>query len=123
MNFSAYQQLKIDLQTLATDLTPLQQESGALVRQGQGFLSFWETQLAPLTGEQLPEKIYSAWRSLHTELYRGLRLLNTDLIFLQGSRSPNTQSQKQQQIQTRLTQLDQYCTEIIKLGDRLTPEA
>ncbi|ANV85400.1 hypothetical protein AWQ21_14170 [Picosynechococcus sp. PCC 7003] len=123
MNFSAYQQLKIHLQALATDLTHLQQEPGALVRQGQQFLSFWEIQLAPLTGEQLPEEIYSAWRSLHTELYRGLRLLNTDLIFLQGSRTPSTQSQKQQQIQARLTQLDQYCTEILKLGDRPIPEA
>ncbi len=123
MNFSAYQQLKIHLQALATDLISRQQEPGALVRQGQEFLGFWETQLAPLTGEQLPEKIYSAWRSLHTELYRGLRLLNTDLIFLQGSRTPSTQRQKQQQIQARLAQLDQYCTEILKLGDRPTPEA
>ncbi|SMQ82231.1 hypothetical protein SAMN06272774_1708 [Synechococcus sp. 7002] len=56
MNFSAYQQLKIDLQTLATDLTPLQQESGALVRQGQGFLSFWETQLAPSLGNSFLKK-------------------------------------------------------------------
>ncbi|MEB3226648.1 MAG: heterocyst frequency control protein PatD [Synechococcus sp.] len=121
MNFSAYLQLQTQLQGLGINLESLQSQPGALVRHGQELLRFWQTQLTPLTGDDLPEDSYGSWRSLHTELYRGLRLLNTDLMFLQGSRTAQTQSQKQQQIQARLAQLERYCTEILKLGDRPTP--
>ncbi|MBV5260314.1 hypothetical protein FLX56_18025 [Synechococcus moorigangaii CMS01] len=123
MNISVYQQLQSQLQTLGADLTALQQQPGALVRQGQQLLGFWQSHLGSLSGEDLPASQIGLWRSLHTELYRGIRLLNTDLMFLQGSRTPNTQAEKQRQIQRRLDQLAQYCSELIKLGDRPTPEA
>lgn len=121
MNIAPYQQFQGQLEELGLNLLNYKQQPGTLLRQGQQLIIFWQTHLAPITGDDLSASIYGQWRSLHTELYRSLRLLNADLIFLQGSRIPSTQMEKHQQIQTRLSQLGQYCQGIIDLGDRPTP--
>jgi hypothetical protein len=115
MNITPYHQLQNQLQNLSDNLGDYQRQPGALISQGQGLVTFWQAELASLTGDDLAPEICGQWRSLHTELYRGLRLLNTDLLFLQGSRTASTQTEKQRQIQTRLAQLRQYCQGIIDL--------
>ncbi|WP_024546809.1 heterocyst frequency control protein PatD [Picosynechococcus sp. NKBG15041c] len=116
MNIAPYQQFQNQLKDLGIALPNHQRQPGALIRQGQQFMIFWQTHLAPMTGDNLSPEVYGQWRSLHTELYRGLRLLNADLIFLQGSRCPDAQADKQLHIQTRLEQLSQYCQRIIDLA-------
>jgi hypothetical protein len=51
--------------------------------------------------------------SFQVEINKQLRLLNTDLMFLQTARLSVTQSQKRQQIGDRLTLLLRYCEGIV----------
>jgi hypothetical protein len=52
-------------------------------------------------------------QSLQTEINKQLRLLSTDLMFLQTARLAETIAQRQQQMGDRLTILQRYCEAIL----------
>ncbi len=69
----------------------------------------FQSQILPLTGEEMEGASFSRWRSVQTEIQRGFKLLETDVMFWQVSRTAETSKQRQGQICTRITQLIGYC--------------
>lgn len=52
-------------------------------------------------------------QSIHTEMSRDLRLLQTDLMFFSAARQHDTAQQRKQQVGDRLNRLIQYCEFIL----------
>lgn len=50
------------------------------------------------------------------EMNRTLRLMGMDIAFLQTARQPLTLQQRQRQLQGRLSQLEEFCQSLLKLG-------
>jgi hypothetical protein len=55
----------------------------------------------------------SLWQSLHTETHRTIRLLQTDIIFLQASRQAKTRQQRQAACLVKIERLIGYCQKIL----------
>ncbi|MEM9542533.1 MAG: heterocyst frequency control protein PatD [Cyanobacteria bacterium P01_E01_bin.42] len=53
------------------------------------------------------------WRSLQTETHKMLRLLQTDLIFLQSSRQEATKQQRKANCLAKIERLMGYCQQIL----------
>lgn len=52
-------------------------------------------------------------QSIQTEINKQLRLLGTDILFLQAARQPATVHQRQTQLSDRLSVLIQYCEAVL----------
>jgi hypothetical protein len=68
---------------------------------------------------ELPPALVTIWQSYLTETHKQLRLLNTDLLFLQTARQPLTREQRYRQSYSRLTQLLADTQALLQLA---TPE-
>ncbi|MBP0021602.1 MAG: heterocyst frequency control protein PatD [Cyanobacteria bacterium SBLK] len=53
------------------------------------------------------------WRSLQTETHKMLRLLQTDIIFLQSSRQAATRQQRKANCLAKIERLIGYCQQIL----------
>ncbi|MEA5472173.1 heterocyst frequency control protein PatD [Spirulina sp. 06S082] len=67
----------------------------------------------PETISQTISQHTSQWQSLHTETHRTMRLLQTDIIFLQASRKETTIQQRQAACLTKIEHLIAYCQQIL----------
>lgn len=54
-------------------------------------------------------------QAIQIEINKQLRLLETDVIFLQAARHPSTTQQRQQQICDRLVILQRYCDAVLAI--------
>lgn len=54
----------------------------------------FQQEIMGLTGEDLPGELLSPWQSSQTEIHRIMRLLQTDMMFLQTSRNSETSQQR-----------------------------
>ncbi|MGK7926137.1 MAG: heterocyst frequency control protein PatD [Spirulina sp.] len=61
---------------------------------------------------ETPENI-ARWQSLLTETHRTIRLLQTDIAFLQASRQSSTQQQRKITCLTKINRLIGYCQQIL----------
>ncbi len=52
-------------------------------------------------------------QAIQTEMNKQLRLLDTDILFLQAARQPGTTHQRKQQIADRLNLLLSYCAAVL----------
>lgn len=66
-----------------------------------------------LTEEGLEPSVASGWQLVQTEIYRGMRLLQTDILLLQAARQAVTLEQRKQGVRDRLTQLLSYCDTLL----------
>ncbi|CEJ47941.1 heterocyst frequency control protein PatD [Umezakia ovalisporum] len=95
------EQLHFDLNTTAVN-TPELRKAVAFLQQ------FFREQIVPL-----PD-VSSRIQSYQTEISKHLRLLEIDVMFLQGSRQASTAKQRLKTISHRLTTLIQYCQGILE---------
>lgn len=72
-------------------------------------------QIVPLKADELDFSSLSQWQSLQTELYRMMRLWETDMLFLQSARQEKTRQSRLKQISDRLQTMIRFCQEILKL--------
>ncbi len=77
----------------------------------QRFLS----QIASLTGDDLAPEDVSRWQSFQTEIYKQMRLLGTDVMLLQASRSSATSVSRSSSVRDRINTLIQYCKALLQL--------
>ncbi|GBF81608.1 heterocyst frequency control protein PatD [Aphanothece sacrum] len=70
--------------------------------------SIYQDQMFAVPPEALDPGLLSTWQSTQTEIYRTLRLLGTDLLFLQSSRQRGTLEQRLGIVRDRLDQLIGY---------------
>lgn len=71
-------------------------------------------QVMALDLSDLPPQHISVVQSMHTEMNKQMRLLGVDITFLRAARRSATSQQRQQQIGDRITQLLQFCNQILE---------
>lgn len=77
-------------------------------------IELFEIQILPHSSDaDLPDPIANKLRAYITESHRLLRLLPLDLMYLAAARTPTTLQSRQQAYRAKLTQLQQYCHEIV----------
>jgi hypothetical protein len=74
------------------------------------------TALKQLFGQEIAPLMEDDWRiqSYKTEISKQLRLLEVDVMFLQGARQPTTAQTRLNVISDRLNTLIQYCDAILQ---------
>lgn len=75
----------------------------------------FQQQVSPLSTNELDSAIVSRWQSLHTEVYRAMRLLPTEVMLWQASRQSTTAQQRKQAVRDRISQLINLCNAILEL--------
>ena len=76
---------------------------------------FYQQQILTLAPEDTESQNLSQINSYQTEISKQLRLLEMDMIFLQGARQTTTIQTRIQAISDRLNTLMQYCDAILKM--------
>ncbi|HLP90242.1 MAG TPA: heterocyst frequency control protein PatD [Nostocaceae cyanobacterium] len=105
-NRHKYQLLLTFLQQLRTDLTNNLLVAGEVRSRLNSLQQVFLQQIAPLVD------LDSREMSLRTEISKQIRLLEIDVMFLQGARQAATVQSRMQTIGDRLTTLIQYCQAI-----------
>ena len=110
----AYQEFLTLLQKLNEDffLTKEDIEIKSVQTQFHTIKTLFQQKIAGLTGEELAPEIATRWQSLQTELYRELRLLETDILFWASARQLETREQRLLLVSDRLKRVIGYCTVI-----------
>ena len=106
IHYQAYEKLLIELEKLQSGDLP-----GNFPLVQQVFLS----DLVNLTGEDLNPEVIAKWQSLHTEIYRAFKLLETEMMFLRSSRQSQTIAARLTTIQGRIEKLIAYINAILEL--------
>jgi len=76
---------------------------------------YFQTDLEDCLDPEIETEIYHQWTSLHTEIKREIRLLNTDLLFWQSARQSKTQLARQTSCWQRSQKLIRYCQMLLEL--------
>lgn len=74
----------------------------------------WQQVIQRLEQEELNLNDTPRLQSIQTEIQRSVRLLTTEMLFLQSSRQNATRQQRLTGIRDRVAQLITYCQEMIK---------
>lgn len=74
-----------------------------------------QQQIVRLEAEFLDQPFMLQIQAIQTEIYKQLRLLDTDLLFLKAARQSTTMQERKQQMQNRLELLMVYCTTIANI--------
>lgn len=98
------------LQTLVTLANPDFREIQACFLEAQ---QIFQGRIAQPDWAILSETDASRLPAIHTEIHKQLRLLATDVMFLQAARQPLTRQQRQAQMRDRLTLVQRYCQAIL----------
>lgn len=107
---SAYQQFELLLQRLQTTLANQTWSVTALKAEVSQLQQVFQTQIAAETNlAEEPNPI----QAIQTEINKQLRLLETDVLFLQAARQPAKVQHRQQQIVDRLNLLLNYCAAVL----------
>ena len=114
---SGYQNFIIVLTRLREQATAREVNIGELSKIFQELTVIFQDQILGLTVEGLEPSVSSVFQSTQTEIHRTLRLLGTDLLFLQSSRKQGTTEQRLGIVRDRIDQLMGYCQVIIAQGE------
>lgn len=111
-HIQAYQEFLTLLQKLNDDFLPRKEtiEIKSVQQQFQTIKTFFQQEITGLTADQLDRSIATRWQSLQTELYRELRLLETDILFWAAARQAETRAQRLLSVGDRLKRVIGYCT-------------
>ncbi|HEY9643991.1 MAG TPA: heterocyst frequency control protein PatD [Coleofasciculaceae cyanobacterium] len=105
-----YQSFRHRLQQLQAQIG---MDPSALHPPFQDVQTFFHQKILPGNLETLDATEAAKIQSFQVEINKQLRLLGTDLMFLQAARLSATQSQRQQQISQRLDLLLRYCEAVL----------
>jgi hypothetical protein len=75
----------------------------------------FKSQIIPLNADDIAPDFVSRWQSLQTEIYKQMRLLDTDMMLLQASRSSATSRSRKEGVRDRINTLIQYCEALLQL--------
>lgn len=76
--------------------------------------NFFQLQVVNLSPDELTLEMENKIRSYQTEIHKQLRLLGTDLTFLQAAQQASTAEQRRTQICNRLVTLIGYCKVLLQ---------
>ena len=112
-HLSAYQEFLTVLLTLRDQATAEHPEAAALQETFERVQPIF-SQIMSLPDDLLDSEIASRWQSVQTEIYRALRLLKTDIMFLRSSRQAATAEQRLAAVGDRLEKIIGYCQVILQ---------
>ena len=113
-----YQEFQRSLQQLKATVTQAKPSGEALKTAFQDLQQFFQGQIVPLGLEDLEHPgLEQRVQSYQTEMSKQLRLMGTDVMFLQAARQSTTFQQRQMQISDRLTMLIGYCDVLLQEGE------
>lgn len=87
---------------------------GAIAPIVQNLQTLFKNQIFSLDGEELEGAVLSRWQSIQTELYKQMRLLETDAMLLQAARSTTTVATRRAYLSDRLKILVRYCDALLQ---------
>ncbi|MGK7950398.1 MAG: heterocyst frequency control protein PatD [Xenococcaceae cyanobacterium] len=111
----AYQEFLLSLEKLNNEFLIGSEDIDlpSLKAEFQTIKLFFQSHIATI--QELDEAIAMQWQSLQTELYRELRLLETDILFFASSRAAETKLQRLRSLRERIERMIKYCQAILKL--------
>ena len=110
-----YLDFKLTLQQFQATATATDLQLNTLRDHFQEVQQLFHSRIASLSADDLAPESVSRWQSLQTELYKQIRLLETDIMMLQASRSSATSSSRQTKVRDRIHTLIQYGEALLQL--------
>lgn len=110
-----YQEFKEVLEQMLHSTVAIDLEKSAVLDKFRGLQQLFQSQIANLSADDLVSESASRWQSLQTEIYKQMRLLETDVMVLQASRSAATSQTRVTGICDRIKTLIQYCKALLQL--------
>lgn len=114
LHLQAYQEFLTVLLTLRDRATANQLDEEELQKSFERVQQVFQEKLIGLNGEEIDPAILPRWQSVQTEIYRALRLLSTDILFLRSSRRAATSEQRLSAVRDRVEKMIGYCQAIIQ---------
>ena len=113
-HLSAYQEFLTVLLTLRDRSIEEPPDAAALQNNFERVQQIFAQQIMTLNDEQLETEMAARWQSVQTEIYRALRLLKTDIMFLRSSKQAATIEQRLGSVRDRLEKIIGYCQVILQ---------
>lgn len=110
-----YQEFKKALEQLQETISNTEIEAAGLRNQLQTVQQLFQQQIATLQADELAPNHIARWQSLQTEIYKQMRLLQTDVMLLLSSRRSATSQRRTSEVSNRLNTLIQYCEALLQL--------
>ena len=110
-----YQEFQQALEQLHKCVTVTDLHLPALRDNLQDVQQLFQNQIASLNTDDVAPDYASRWQSFQTEIYKQMRLLETDMMLLQASRSSATSLTRQTSMSDRIHTLIQYCQALLQL--------
>lgn len=115
LHFQHYQAFQQALEQLLKIITVVDGQETELRDRYQNVQQLFQSHMATLRAEDLVPEDAPRWQSLQTEIYKQMRLLETDMMLLQASRSSATSQRRVLSVRDRLNTLIQYCEALLQL--------
>ncbi len=115
LHFQQYQAFQQALEQQLKTITVPDWQEVALRDSYQNVQQLFHSQIARLSAEDFAPEHAPRWQSLQTEIYKQMRLLETDMMLLQASRSSTTSQRRVLSVRDRLNTLIQYCQALLQL--------
>jgi len=120
--YSQYRAFKQSLQQIQQIIHELMNEStkpsnpnqAALIAALSALQQLFKQEILPMPLDELPGEQISSVQSYRTEMHKQMRLLATDVMFLQTARQPTTKQQRRSAIATRVETLIGYCDALLQ---------
>lgn len=110
-----YQEFQQALEQMLHSAVAIDLEKVILRDKFQDLQQLFKHQIAHLSADDLIDESASRWQSLQTEIYKQMRLLETDVMLLQAARSSATRETRITGISDRIKILIQYCEALLQL--------
>lgn len=115
LHFQQYQAFQQALEQLLQTVTGADGQEAGLREGYQNVQLLFQCQISALSAEDFAPEHAPRWQSLQTEIYKQMRLLETDMMLLQASRSSATSQRRVLSVRDRLNTLIQYCEALLQL--------
>ncbi|HEY9747750.1 MAG TPA: heterocyst frequency control protein PatD [Allocoleopsis sp.] len=113
-----YQEFLRSLEQLQGMATQAKPDPAALIARFQTVQQFFQGQILGLSWENDPDAhLEQRVQSYQIEMNKQLKLMGTDVMFLQAARQSSTAQQRQVQISDRLNLLIGYCNVLLQEKD------
>ncbi|HEY9860974.1 MAG TPA: heterocyst frequency control protein PatD [Candidatus Obscuribacterales bacterium] len=113
-----YQEFLRSLEQFKGTATQAKPDPAALIAAFQEIQQFFQRQVLMLSWENHPDAaMEQRVQSYQIEMNKQLKLMGTDVMFLQAARQSSTAQQRQVQISDRLNLLIGYCNVLLQVGE------
>ena len=110
-----YQEFQHALEQLHKRVAATDLEVAAFRDEFRDLQQLFQSQIVSLSADDFDPDYAYRWQSFQTEIYKQMRLLETDVMLLQASRSPATTLARAAGVSDRIKTLIQYCEALLQL--------